>query len=526
MEIKLYMIGKGSYGKVYKRNDGLVYKQMPYYSPEKDSVNISTITEISMLRCIDHQNIIGCKEIHFSKEEKDLNVNCVMERGKFTLFEWTVKNPLNIREQMIETICSQIASGLTYLHKNNIIHGDLKPNNIVVMDNSEIKIIDFGGSVLNGLQTRFSNCTQTFSAPEAQITPNTQICLKSDVFSLGLVILFILTQQYYVFKSNEPETVQIEVLNPVTNQKTIEKKQIEYSYLYDDMMIQIDIANIRPEFKLILKKMLDMSPSTRISSLEIIKSGIFNISESDIIYNTRLIDHKLQIIDYFVSQKDLNYEIREVLFDWVYDVCKEYDIVKPYPYICRCIDFILSKIACKPNEVQMLACVGILLIFPLFGYEITFEELAERCDNSFDPDLLDSVTQKILEDLNFYFFEPCNINFSISYDLLHWFYMSSLSLYHDFDVVLLSFREIQTDFLSIQDDTERLSFIVNKLNLRHPYTIDKFKTFIMTTSLQNFKLISSSFDTQIQSILFSYKNINKQNPENLSRKLLSRKLCY
>jgi serine/threonine protein kinase len=44
----------------------------------------------------------------------------------------------------VKSYALQIARGISYLHKNNVVHGDLKPQNILLMADDEIKICDFG----------------------------------------------------------------------------------------------------------------------------------------------------------------------------------------------------------------------------------------------------------------------------------------------------------------------------------------------------------------------------------------------
>jgi serine/threonine protein kinase len=46
--------------------------------------------------------------------------------------------------EKIKIYALQIARGISYLHKNNVIHGDLKPQNILLMADDELKICDFG----------------------------------------------------------------------------------------------------------------------------------------------------------------------------------------------------------------------------------------------------------------------------------------------------------------------------------------------------------------------------------------------
>ena len=99
----------------------------------------------------------------------------------------------------IERICCifEISSGMEAVHSSNLIHRDLKPNNILIDEKGHVRIADFGLSCLidveNQLQSPTAGIgTYKFMAPEL-LNESTHYTNKVDVFSFGVVVFYILT---------------------------------------------------------------------------------------------------------------------------------------------------------------------------------------------------------------------------------------------------------------------------------------------------------------------------------------------
>ncbi|KAH7339291.1 kinase-like domain-containing protein [Rhizoctonia solani] len=96
-------------------------------------------------------------------------------------------------------LCVQVAEGLAYLHGNSVIHGDLKACNVLVSEDGEVKLTDFGLSFLEESALRFTasqnHCegTARWMAPEL-IQQSSPRCVETDVYAFGMTVVEIMTE--------------------------------------------------------------------------------------------------------------------------------------------------------------------------------------------------------------------------------------------------------------------------------------------------------------------------------------------
>lgn len=128
-----------------------------------------------------------------------------------------------IGEKVLGKIAEGVLSGLSYLHERRIIHRDIKPQNILLGSEGQVKLCDFGvsGEVVNSLATTFTG-TSYYMAPERiQGQPYT---VTSDVWSLGLTIMEVAQHRFpFLPESHEP-LMPIELLSIIVNMPAPELK--------------------------------------------------------------------------------------------------------------------------------------------------------------------------------------------------------------------------------------------------------------------------------------------------------------
>ena len=114
-----------------------------------------------------------------------------------TLEQWIKENPKPAVQDVIYII-KQIEKGLRSMHKREILHQDIKPGNIMIDSNGQVKIIDFGSCFSNGIAEIATPLddpgilgTASYSAPEVVLTGKSSV--QSEVFSLAVLAYEMLT---------------------------------------------------------------------------------------------------------------------------------------------------------------------------------------------------------------------------------------------------------------------------------------------------------------------------------------------
>ena len=222
--------------------------------------------EIKILRSLDHPNILKIFEFYSTKDSYSI-ITEFCPRGD--LFQEIVdKGPFN------ETYCAfviyQILSGINHCHNMNIIHGDLKPENVLIVDKDKnefprIKICDFGTSKIfeKGSSQRKMVGSPYYMAPEVL---NRKYNEKCDLWSCG-VILYLLLSARPPFGGEDDE----EVIQSVQSGK-FDLKSSPFNTLTTSC---IDL----------IKKLLITDPNKRISAAEALNHKWFKERNSKELFN-------------------------------------------------------------------------------------------------------------------------------------------------------------------------------------------------------------------------------------------------
>ena len=106
-------------------------------------------------------------------------------------------------EEPLKRLIVQVILGLDCLHKINVTHRDLKPQNILIFEDGRVKLSDFGlskriNSTLSKLKTMSGYGTLGFMAPEISGTVRgaKPQPFKTDIYSLGLTFYYMMTMQF------------------------------------------------------------------------------------------------------------------------------------------------------------------------------------------------------------------------------------------------------------------------------------------------------------------------------------------
>lgn len=180
------LLGTGAFGKVYlARHINLnVFRAIKCISLCQDSY-ATAYREADILKNLRHPSI----PIIYDIEQDDNYVYIIEEYVEgVSIRDLISKGKFNIRE--VTGVTLQLCSVLSYMHKNNTYHLDIKPDNIIY-DKGNIKLIDYGSAVSDGSEVSVRMGTRGYAAPE--MYGREKINSGSDVYSIGVLMLYMLT---------------------------------------------------------------------------------------------------------------------------------------------------------------------------------------------------------------------------------------------------------------------------------------------------------------------------------------------
>lgn len=149
------LIGKGTFGRVYAaldlRTGGLLAVKSIRLSKQADTVNrqqqlLAIENEVSMLKDLDHPNIVKYHALHRHNENNVDMIDIVLEMVSGGSIRQILDRFGSFDETLVRIYTIQIVEGLRYLHNEGIVHRDLKCANVLVNTEGQVKLSDFGSS--------------------------------------------------------------------------------------------------------------------------------------------------------------------------------------------------------------------------------------------------------------------------------------------------------------------------------------------------------------------------------------------
>ena len=269
----LSKLGSGSFGSVYLAINKYTNEKVAMKQIKKSSANLLSdgeITdEIEILKNLDHPDIVRIIE-SFNTKNSYILITEYCEGGE--LFD-QVKNQLS--ETQIAVIFKQILSGLAYLHSNNIVHRDLKLENILIHEKEKskttgedlfnIKIIDFGTARIFDKNRNPQSIVGSsyYIAPEVLRQRYNKEC---DLWSVG-VILYMFIVGHAPFDGCDDDEITTNIQRGIYRKN--DRRWIKSS----------------KEVKDLIQKLLTYSPSKRLSAIQALNHPWFKITDSNILYD-------------------------------------------------------------------------------------------------------------------------------------------------------------------------------------------------------------------------------------------------
>ncbi|KAG8050803.1 hypothetical protein GUJ93_ZPchr0009g2085 [Zizania palustris] len=190
------LLGQGTFGKVHyarnlESNRSVAIKIMDKQKAMNTGFSEQIKREITTMRLVSHKNIVQLHEVMATRSK----IYFVMEYVKGgELFE-KIEKSAKLTEGVAHKYFQQLISAVDYCHSHGVYHRDLKPENLLLDENENLKVSDFGLSALSESKGQdgllHTTCgTPGYVAPEV-ISRMGYDGVKSDIWSCG-VILFVL----------------------------------------------------------------------------------------------------------------------------------------------------------------------------------------------------------------------------------------------------------------------------------------------------------------------------------------------
>uniref|UniRef100_A0A5B7AQ77 non-specific serine/threonine protein kinase n=1 Tax=Davidia involucrata TaxID=16924 RepID=A0A5B7AQ77_DAVIN len=250
------LLGHGTFAKVYlarniQTNENVAIKVLDKEKILKGGLMAHIKREISILRLVRHPNIVQLFEVMATKAK----IFFVMEyvRGG-ELFNKVAKGRL--KEQIARKYFQQLISAVGFCHARGVFHRDLKPENLLLDENGDLKVSDFGLSAVSD-QIRQDGLFHTFCGTPAYVAPEVLArkgydAAKVDIWSCG-VILFVLMAGYLPFHDQ----------NIMALYRKIYKGEFRCPRWFS------------PELIRLFSRLLDTNPETRITIPDIMNTRWF-----------------------------------------------------------------------------------------------------------------------------------------------------------------------------------------------------------------------------------------------------------
>jgi tRNA A-37 threonylcarbamoyl transferase component Bud32/tetratricopeptide (TPR) repeat protein len=259
------ILGRGGMGSVYsaERADGEIAQRVAVklLRPGMDDslVRQRFLAERQILAALSHPNIARLID---AGHREDGQPYLVMEyvEGE-TIDVYTAESSIRQKIKLVLKVCAAVA----YLHRNLVVHRDLKPQNILVTKDGEPKLLDFGIAkildyTIDSTVTGYRMLTPDYASPE-QVT-GARVTTATDIYSLGAVLYRLLTgESPHQFQNRSVEVIAAEIC---------QGKITPPSKL---------APGVKPDLEAILMKALRVEPQERYGSIELFAEDLENFLE-------------------------------------------------------------------------------------------------------------------------------------------------------------------------------------------------------------------------------------------------------
>jgi serine/threonine-protein kinase len=221
-------LGRGAMGVVYSATDPKLGRRVALkvlqavqgVSPQDfEEFRSRFFREARTAGMLSHPNIVVVHDVDHDEQQGISFMAMELLKGK-TVYDHLKEGVRFTRDQTID-ICVQVAEGLDHAHRQGVVHRDVKPANLMLLEDGTVKITDFGiAKIATSNLTRSGQFlgTPNYMSPEQVI--GHVVDGRSDLFSLGIILYEMLTgEKPFMGSSLTTITYQIVNVNPIEPSK-------------------------------------------------------------------------------------------------------------------------------------------------------------------------------------------------------------------------------------------------------------------------------------------------------------------
>ncbi|KAK8794840.1 hypothetical protein WA158_001820 [Blastocystis sp. Blastoise] len=278
---KLQKAGEGAYGVVYQARDtetgDIVALKNIRLEQKDEGIPSTAIREIALLKELNHPNIVKLYDVIHS----DNCLTLVFEYVDQDLRKFLDKEH-HLEEPLIKHLMYQLLSAVNHCHKFRILHRDLKPHNLLLSRDFELKLADFGLARASGIPVKkYTNevVTLWYRAPDV-LLGSRDYSTSVDIWSIGCIFAEMYNGRPLFPGQNEKD--QIDIIFKKLGTPSIEEwphsRELNWDPNTPDYPVkrfEDIVKGMSPPAIDLLKKMLAYDPDKRIDCAHALKHPYF-----------------------------------------------------------------------------------------------------------------------------------------------------------------------------------------------------------------------------------------------------------